>query len=106
MSNVIPRMLVSEFNRKCLRKTLKAIHAAGVLHGDLRSWNILIDELGGVSIIDFDRASLHPTFEELREERLRLEALLRGEYVDENPPIGVDDIVSDSEDIRDESDSQ
>jgi len=35
---------------------LKNIHAAGVIHGDIRSPNLLIDKFGEVAIIDFDRA--------------------------------------------------
>ena len=36
--------------------TLKNIHAAGVIHGNIRSPNLLIDEFGDTTIIDFDRA--------------------------------------------------
>lgn len=42
--------------REAFQATLKAIHAAGVLHGDIRSPNLVIDEFGEASIIDFDQA--------------------------------------------------
>lgn len=38
-------------------RLLQAVHAAGVVHGDIRADNLLVDENGGVSIIDFDQAS-------------------------------------------------
>ena len=36
--------------------TLESIHNAGILHGDIRPENILIDDLG-VTIIDFGHAT-------------------------------------------------
>ncbi|MBK7250936.1 MAG: 3-deoxy-D-manno-octulosonic acid kinase [Gammaproteobacteria bacterium] len=39
---------------RCIRR----FHAAGVCHADLNAHNILLDEAGGVYLIDFDRGSL------------------------------------------------
>ena len=43
-------------NRSALLTTLEDIHKAGVIHGDLCPQNLLIDQLGKASIIDFDQA--------------------------------------------------
>jgi 3-deoxy-D-manno-octulosonic acid kinase len=38
--------------------SIARIHAAGADHADLNAHNILIDEAGAVSVIDFDRGRL------------------------------------------------
>ena len=43
-------------NRLAFQSTLKKIHKAGVLHGDLRRENLLVDRLGRIAIIDFDQS--------------------------------------------------
>ena len=39
-------------------RTLARFHAHGVYHADLNAHNIMIDEEGGVSLIDFDRGKI------------------------------------------------
>ncbi|KAF9039609.1 hypothetical protein BDZ89DRAFT_1060767 [Hymenopellis radicata] len=73
-----------------LRRALSAIHAAGVIHRDLRAWNILIDSSGRISIIDFDRAGTRPTAADIEKEVARLESFLNGELIDDGEIIGVD----------------
>ncbi|KAF8999577.1 hypothetical protein BDZ89DRAFT_1082706 [Hymenopellis radicata] len=65
---------------KTLRTILEGIHGAGILHRDIRSWNILIDESGQLYIADFDR------------EKKCLNSFISGKYVDEDAVIGLDDI--------------
>ncbi|KAF9038305.1 hypothetical protein BDZ89DRAFT_1157159 [Hymenopellis radicata] len=74
-----------------LRETLKSIHKAGVLHRDLRSWNMLVDGFDRVFITDFDRSSLNASATEYRFEVERLEKFLSGGYVDRDPIIGYDE---------------
>ncbi|KAF9032659.1 hypothetical protein BDZ89DRAFT_1158463 [Hymenopellis radicata] len=45
---------------------LSSIHAVGVLHRDLRTWNTLVNDAGGISIIDFDRANIDAHEEDFR----------------------------------------
>jgi 3-deoxy-D-manno-octulosonic acid kinase len=40
--------------------TVARLHAAGVDHADLNAHNLLLDDAGAVSVIDFDRGRLHP----------------------------------------------
>ena len=62
--------------------TLKAIHAAGVLHGDVRSPNLLIDKFGESSIIDFDQAEKDGSESAQEAELKQLSRILeaKGEY--------------------------
>ncbi|KAF9022681.1 hypothetical protein BDZ89DRAFT_1163128 [Hymenopellis radicata] len=69
-------------------KTLKNIHSAGVLHRDLRSWNMMYNGHGEVFIIDFDRASFKASEEDLAREFERLARFLEGEFVDRDSIIG------------------
>ncbi|KAF8876898.1 hypothetical protein CPB85DRAFT_1259514 [Mucidula mucida] len=78
----------SAAERASLKKILQAIHDQGVLHRDLRSWNIMCNRYGEVSIIDFDRASFKASKEELRQETRRLARFLKGEFVDQDSVIG------------------
>jgi len=41
-----------------LGKTVARLHAAGVDHADLNAHNLLLDEAGAVSVIDFDRGKI------------------------------------------------
>ncbi|KAK0498162.1 hypothetical protein EDD18DRAFT_1330459 [Armillaria luteobubalina] len=50
-------MTVSLEERATLLRILESIHAAGVAHGDIRTWNMVADGEGRLSIIDFDRAN-------------------------------------------------
>ena len=40
--------------------TLARFHKAGIYHADLNAHNILLDNVGGVFVIDFDRARIRP----------------------------------------------
>jgi RIO-like serine/threonine protein kinase len=55
---------------------LKEIHEAGVLHGDLRLQNLLIDENGRGTIIDFDQSRRTSSQSAMERERARLRELL------------------------------
>jgi len=55
---------------------LKEIHEAGVLHGDLRLQNLLIDENGQGTIIDFDQSRRTSSKSAMEKERACLRELL------------------------------
>lgn len=57
--------------------TIDKIHALGVLHGDIRRENILVDEYGKVWVIDFGFARMNPNAEDLAEEQWQLERCLQ-----------------------------
>ncbi|KAF9034657.1 hypothetical protein BDZ89DRAFT_1062379 [Hymenopellis radicata] len=82
------KIKLSANERASLKKTSKAIHAKGVLHRDLRSWNMMCNRYGEVSIIDFDRASLKASKEEFSQEAARMARFLKGEFVDRDSVIG------------------
>jgi RIO-like serine/threonine protein kinase len=46
------------FCRKSLLTTLKSIHKAGVVHGDVRLANLCVNEEGKAFIIDFSHAKI------------------------------------------------
>ncbi|KAF9003741.1 hypothetical protein BDZ89DRAFT_1169465 [Hymenopellis radicata] len=75
-----------------LKTILSGIHDAGVLHRDVRSWNIMVDQLGRLRFIDFDRGSLRASTPDFDKERDRLERFMRGEYIDQERVIGADDL--------------
>lgn len=79
--------------RRALTTILGNIHGAGVLHRDIRSWNMMIDELGEVHIADFDRGSLHGSLSDYAAEKARLEAFIQGRFIDEDAVIGADDLT-------------
>ncbi|KAF9040202.1 hypothetical protein BDZ89DRAFT_1060616 [Hymenopellis radicata] len=89
------KIKLSANERASLKKILKAIHAKGVLHRDLRSWNMMCNQHGEVSIIDFDRASLKASKEEFSQETVLLARFLKGEFVDRDSVIGSHDMPSD-----------
>ncbi len=69
---------------------MSSIHTAGVIHRDLRTWNILVNDTGGITIIDFDRANIHADEDDLKLEWERLEKLLKGQHVENGQIIGKD----------------
>ncbi|PBL01858.1 hypothetical protein ARMGADRAFT_1005352 [Armillaria gallica] len=73
---------VSPEERATLIRILERIHAAGVAHGDIRTWNMVADGEGNLSIIDFDRAKFRGHRAQMRAEHQRLEDLLDGEPID------------------------
>ncbi|KAF8867533.1 hypothetical protein CPB85DRAFT_1449787 [Mucidula mucida] len=88
-----------------IRAAVSSIHAAGVLHRDLRTWNILVNDAGGISIIDFDRANTDAQDKDIQVEWERLEKLLKGKHVENGEIIGKDgmpanigDLVNDNPD--------
>lgn len=83
--------------KKCsneARTILADIHKAGVLHRDIRSWNIMVNDSGHISIIDFDRGSFLGTESEYQEEKDRLGEFMGGRYIDRNSVIGTDDLCT------------
>ncbi len=68
------------------------MHEAGVLHRDVRSWNIMEDDLGQVRFTDFDRSSFRGTSEDYQAEQERLDRFIAGEFVDKDAIIGADDL--------------
>jgi tRNA A-37 threonylcarbamoyl transferase component Bud32 len=48
---------VDHLSRLSLLSTLKAIHKAGIIHGDIRLPNLCVDSAGEARIIDFSHAS-------------------------------------------------
>lgn len=48
-------------HRLAFTAALKAIHSAGVLHGDLNPRNLVVDARGAVAIIDFGRSIIEPS---------------------------------------------
>ncbi|KAF9026959.1 hypothetical protein BDZ89DRAFT_1113657 [Hymenopellis radicata] len=94
-------------DKNSLRDSLRSIHAAGVLHRDLRVWNLLVNAKGHISIIDFDRATTSASAHEFQREEARLDKFLRGEYIDDGEIIGTDGmpanigtLVNDNEDAQ------
>jgi len=69
---------IEYFQREAFQTTLKAIHAAGVLHRDIRSPNLLIDEFGESFIIDFDQAEKFDSESAQKAEFKRLSRILEG----------------------------
>jgi len=57
---------------------LQEIHKVGILHDDIRCQNLLIDDLGHASIIDFDQAKKSSSAKAMGAELLHLVDLLDG----------------------------
>ncbi|PBK65723.1 hypothetical protein ARMSODRAFT_1087333 [Armillaria solidipes] len=74
---------VSAEERAIYIEILTSIHAAGVTHGDIRTWNLPEDDKGGYFIADFDRAKLHGSRVQMAAEQDRLRLLLDGEIIDD-----------------------
>ncbi|KIM39071.1 hypothetical protein M413DRAFT_29639 [Hebeloma cylindrosporum] len=66
----------SEEEKFAFSEALKKLHAAGVLHGDIESQNLLIDSCNNVYFIDFHSASLYPEQRFFESEKETLEVLL------------------------------
>jgi len=62
---------------------LELIHAAGILHGNLRLENLLVTDMGDVTIIDFNQGWNDASENELREEYALLYDMLH-RMIDEN----------------------
>ncbi|KAF9040252.1 hypothetical protein BDZ89DRAFT_1110013 [Hymenopellis radicata] len=75
-----------------LKSILTAIHGAGILHRDVRSWNMMEDDFGRVRFTDFDRSSFRGTSEDYQAEQERLDRFIAGEFVDKDDIIGADDL--------------
>ncbi|KAK0498138.1 hypothetical protein EDD18DRAFT_1071378 [Armillaria luteobubalina] len=78
---------VSAEERDTFMQILKSIHAAGVAHGDIRSWNLLEDDKGGLFIADFDRAKIHGSRYQIADELKRMSFLLDGGNMDDDSVI-------------------
>ncbi|KAF9053744.1 hypothetical protein BDZ89DRAFT_1056311 [Hymenopellis radicata] len=89
-----------------LREVVDGIHDAGVLHGDIRSWNMLLDSDERVWIIDFDHASLEGSERDYVAESERLERFIKGKYIDRDPVLVPHRPGLQSESSEDCSDSQ
>jgi serine/threonine-protein kinase len=76
-----------------LLEGLVAIHDAGVLHADLKSSNVLIDELDRVTIIDFGLARRRGEASELTLVA-GTPAYMAGELLDNKPPTVASDIYA------------
>ncbi|KIM39085.1 hypothetical protein M413DRAFT_29653 [Hebeloma cylindrosporum] len=73
-SEVIP---CTEEEKIAFSDALKKLHLAGVIHGDIRSNNLLVDSsTSKVYFIDFDCAGVHPTPENFEYEKNVLAVLL------------------------------
>lgn len=64
-----------------MRDTLKALHGAGVAHGDIRASNFLVVTVPNSSvtvlIVDFGQAILRATPAQLKADKQRLTSLLQ-----------------------------
>ncbi|KAF9017610.1 hypothetical protein BDZ89DRAFT_1074706 [Hymenopellis radicata] len=78
-----PCVKVSDEERIQFLRILEKIHDRGVLHGDIRSWNLLLDNESHANIIDFDRARLMASELHRKREKKTLIMLLKGHNVDE-----------------------
>jgi serine/threonine protein kinase len=56
---------------------LESIHDAGILHGNLRLDNLLVNDSGDVAIVDFDEAKQRPDVNLVHKERQFLDGLLK-----------------------------
>ncbi|KAG6815388.1 hypothetical protein H0H87_002331 [Tephrocybe sp. NHM501043] len=74
-----PFFSVSKSERDDFIKVLQSIHAAGVRHRDIRAPNLVVNDHGVVSIIDFDRATLNSREETMQREMNHLLSTLDGE---------------------------
>ena len=58
LSSILARTVVDERTWREIGATVARFHAARVDHADLNAHNVLLDEKGTVSVIDFDRGRL------------------------------------------------
>ncbi|KAH8111486.1 hypothetical protein DFH11DRAFT_1613547 [Phellopilus nigrolimitatus] len=69
---------VTPAERAAFIQALKAIHAAGILHNDIRRRNLVVNETGEVAIIDFDRSTRKNSLIKQAQELAVLENVLAG----------------------------
>jgi RIO-like serine/threonine protein kinase len=62
--------------QKAVLGALRAIHAQGVMHGDLKPANILVTTDGSIRFIDFERACITDADHQLRQEDAALRLLV------------------------------
>jgi serine/threonine protein kinase len=67
--------------RAAFLRAMQTIHDAGIRHNDLSPGNLLVNDEGQVTIIDFDRATLMSSKGARRRELARLTETLDGFYV-------------------------
>ncbi|KAJ7125750.1 hypothetical protein C8R43DRAFT_958223 [Mycena crocata] len=89
-----PDVVVADDERTAYLRVLDAIHAANVRHHDIRPENMLIDDAGRVTIIDFDMAELNPSRSSKKREREHMVSLLNSDYV---PPRSFPSAASSSD---------
>lgn len=81
------------------------IHEAGVRHYDIRPENLMMDDEGHASIIDFDMAKVKADKRSRQREFAHLCALLNGKYYPpnqwESPPTSVSAASAPADDILD-----
>ena len=83
-----------------ITQAFRRLHDAGVLHGDIRTHNLLLDPSGAFYIIDFDQAEVDPDESEyeFKAEMRELTALL---YVEEDEDGGDNDEGVDEDECED-----
>ncbi|KAF9023138.1 hypothetical protein BDZ89DRAFT_1070138 [Hymenopellis radicata] len=86
------KVYLSPKEQEELRAILSSIHAAGVLHRDVRAYNIMEDQSGRLRFTDFDRGSLRAKSTDYIAEKERLDKFIDGDYVERAPIIGEDDL--------------
>lgn len=84
---------------------MKNIHAAGVRHQDIRPPNLLIDDAGNATILDFDRADLNSSLGARSREYARLVHLLDGGWLPSVLGIPSDPTISEKNSVSDGSDT-
>ncbi|GLB43209.1 hypothetical protein LshimejAT787_1301100 [Lyophyllum shimeji] len=70
----------SKAERIAFARVLESIHDAGVRHRDIRAENLLVDDSGVVSIVDFDQAVLNASERSREAELKHLLSLLDGDF--------------------------
>lgn len=60
LSEVLKQRSLDEPSWRAVGATIARLHRAGVDHADLNAHNILLDPVGAVNVIDFDRGRLRP----------------------------------------------
>ncbi len=73
-------------------ETIRRMHEMGVSHGDLTSHNIMVDERGDVSLIDFGLAKITPELENLGQDLQVLNECLTASHSDY--PGSMEEVVS------------
>ncbi|KIM40416.1 hypothetical protein M413DRAFT_28883 [Hebeloma cylindrosporum] len=84
------RVPFTEQERMTITYAFRKLHARGILHGDIRLNNLLMDSSGAVYIIDFDRAEVDPEEKQLQEEMDELAGLLGNGDEDNDDDEGED----------------